>query len=76
VIFWIMMVLIAMLTAYLLSLGPVLIWVTRLPNPEAASRIVTPVYRPLLLIAEESSHFRVAMRWYVNLWVDFPDFLA
>ena len=74
--FWIMMVLIVVVAAYLLSLGPVLIWVTRLPNPEKASKFVTPLYRPLLLIADESYHFRVIMRWYVNLWVDFPDFLA
>ena len=74
--FWIMVLLVAMLATYLLSLGPVLVWVTRLPEPEKASKFVTPLYRPVLLIADESSHFRVIMRWYVNLWVDFPDFLA
>jgi hypothetical protein len=71
-----MVLLVAMLATYLLSLGPVLVWVTRLPEPEKASKFVTPLYRPVLLIADESSRFRVIMRWYVNLWVDFPDFLA
>ena len=71
-----MVLAVAMLATYLLSLGPVLVWVTRLPQPEKASKFVTPLYRPVLLIADESSHFRVIMRWYVNLWVDFPDFLA
>jgi hypothetical protein len=72
---WIVATVVAVPVLYVLSIGPVLLLVSTLPNPEAGIEVVGPAFEPLGMLAEHSHPFWVAIRWYVNLWVDFPDFL-